>query len=229
MNVPELDTCGDGGKPEFVPGHGYGSVGVGPQCGESVKSEICDGLGAMSGPGAGNCGGGGGAGTGVGARSTGRESSPAPTTASLGSMGKGRDTPSSPVPLDRASGRSPSISSPEVSSTSGFAALWGTLFAPLLNSPSFVFAFFHLDGPTRRTGGIWSLVAACMEGTGSIILIFGTSLYFYTPLLRTNRERRSANLSTGVSVLGKEVLDSLNQARFILLVPCLQSAILYLC
>lgn len=69
MNVSELDTCDDVGEPGFVPGHWFGSAGVEPHicdCEESVKSEIWDEVGAMSGAGAGGSEGTGGAGGGLG-------------------------------------------------------------------------------------------------------------------------------------------------------------------
>ena len=103
------------------------------------------------------------------------EFSPVSMTTSLKSMGKGWEALLFPVPLGRTSKRSPSISSPEVSS-SEFLALWGTLFVPRLNNPSFVFALFLLDGPTRR---IWSSVTARTEIESTILFFFeiGRGLY----------------------------------------------------
>ena len=82
-------------------------------------SEICDEVGAMSGAGAGGCESGCG---GAGAGPIDWEFSPVSMATSLKSMGKGWEALLFPVPLGRTSKRSPSISSPEVSS-SEFLAL----------------------------------------------------------------------------------------------------------
>ena len=114
-------------------------------------------------------------------------------TTSLKCMGKGCDALLFPVPPGRGS-ISPSISSPEVSS-SELVALWGTLFVPLLNSPSFVFALFLLDGPTKPTEGIWSSVAARRGDTGSkILFFFDTGLGLY-PAASYNSGNAFRNLS----------------------------------
>ena len=114
MNVSELDTCDDVGEPGLVPDHWPRSAGVGHHicdCEESVKSEICDELGAISGAGAGGCG--GGADTGAGAGPIGCEVSPVSIATSLKSMGKGWEALLFPDPFRRTSRRSLSISSPE--------------------------------------------------------------------------------------------------------------------
>jgi len=98
MNVSEFDTCDDVGEPGFVPDHCWlGSAGVGHHicdCEESVRSEIWDELGAMSGAVAGGCEGGGGgadAVVGLGGRAgpIGWEYSPSLITTSLKTMGNG--------------------------------------------------------------------------------------------------------------------------------------------
>lgn len=92
IDVSEFNTWDEVGEPGFVLDHGFGSAGVVHHicdCEESVKSEICEELGAMSG-GAGGCEGGcGGAGLGGGAGPIGWELSSVSIATSLKTMGRG--------------------------------------------------------------------------------------------------------------------------------------------